>query len=203
MRITVISPESEDPREVRTLELLLAAGLPDYHVRKPGWDEGRTEAWLRRLPVDWRPRLILHGHAGLAARLGLGGCHAQDAGDEASNSAAARSCHDLAGLRRRLGRYRTLFFGPVFPSLTKAGYAPAPDFPWAELQAVLTGRPGAGRTRVYAIGGITAAGLPRCRALGFDGVAVLGAVWTSADPAGAFSALRDAADALGDIRHAA
>jgi len=114
-----------------------------------------------------------------------------------------RSCHDLAALQRRLGRYRALFFGPVFPSLTKAGYAPAPDFPWDKLQAVLTQRPSQSQTRVFAVGGITGAGLPRCHKLGFDGVAVLGAVWTSPDPSGAFLTLRDAAAALGAVRHAA
>jgi len=203
MRITVISPESDDPREVGVLEGFLAEGLEHYHVRKPGWDEGRTEAWLRDLPVTWRTRLVLHGHAALAAKLGLGGCHAKDAGDEASNSAVARSCHELASLRRRLGRYRVLFFGPIFPSLTKPGYAPAADFPWTDLQEVLTRRPAQSRTSVYAVGGITGAGLPRCRELGFDGVAVLGAVWTSPDPAAAFLTLRDAAAALGGVRHAA
>ena len=47
MRIVVISPESEDPREAAALDGLLAAGLDHYHVRKPAWAEAELESWLR------------------------------------------------------------------------------------------------------------------------------------------------------------
>jgi thiamine-phosphate pyrophosphorylase len=46
------------------------------------------------------------------------------------------------------------------------------------------------RAEVIALGGIDAARLPVCRALGFDGVAVLGSVWQAADPLKAFSELQ-------------
>jgi thiamine-phosphate pyrophosphorylase len=202
MRLVVISPETADSREVPAMEGFFAAGLERYHVRKPAWTRNALEAWLGHLPAAWRPRIILHGHPALAAALGLGGAHEADGAAGGGPPAFSRSCHDVPTLRRLLPAHGSLFFGPVFPSLSKPGYGPAPDFPWAELSAALAGR-SRGDARVLAIGGVTAAGLPRCRDLGFDGAAVLGAVWGEADPVAAYAALRGAAGRLEAERNAA
>jgi len=211
MQIVVISPESSDPREIPAMRRFFADGLECYHVRKPSWTAAELGAWLRGLPGEWRPRLILHEHHPLVGELGLGGRHDKDSGPAGNPlpGGSSRSCHDVASLRRHLGAYRTILFGPVFPSLSKPGYGPAADFPWYELWALLrqgrrAGTPGSpGSARVLAIGGITARRLARCFEIGFDGAAVLGAVWNDPDPARAFERIRDAAAKLDDARHAA
>jgi thiamine-phosphate pyrophosphorylase len=202
MRIVVISPEAEDPRELPAMEGLFAAGLGRYHVRKPAWTRGALEAWLGGLPAAWRPRIVLHQHHALANRLGLGGVHERDLGEKSAVRAFSRSCHAIESLRASLPRYESLFFGPVFASLTKEGYGPAADFPWDALASLLSER-APSDARVLAIGGVTSAGLARCRELGFDGAAVLGAVWNTQDPVATFVGLRDAAAGMEAKRHAA
>jgi thiamine-phosphate pyrophosphorylase len=201
MRIVVISPESSDPRELPAMEGFFAAGLGSYHVRKPSWTEGELEAWLRGLPAEWRPRIVLHQHHGLVAALGLGGRH--ERADSPRAQGGSRSCHDLPSLRRHLRSFAQVIFGPVFPSLTKAGYGPAAGFPWDELQGILKGRDGRGTARVLAIGGVTAGRLGRCAELGFDGAAVMGAVWNGPDPVRAFAGILAASGSLGATCHAA
>jgi thiamine-phosphate pyrophosphorylase len=201
MRIVVISPEGHDPREIPALGGMLAAGLERYHVRKPGWGEARLGDWLRSLPAPWRGALILHQHHALAAALGLGGVHDRD-GAPPSPGAASRSCHDLGSLRRALGTHPQALFGPVFPSLSKPGHGPAPDFPWDALAALLSA-PRPGPCKVLALGGVTAERLGRCLEAGFDGAAVMGAVWGAGDPVAAFRAVRGAAERLEASRHAA
>jgi thiamine-phosphate pyrophosphorylase len=204
MQIVVISPESTDPREVPSMEGFFAAGLMRYHVRKPSWGAPELEAWLRGLPEAWRPRIILHQHHFLVEALGLGGRHERDrVPGESGPRAKSRSCHDLASLRGCMRAFDQVLFGPVFPSLTKPGYGPPASFPWQELRAVLKGRGAQGSARVLAIGGITPGRLGRCNELGFDGAAVLGAVWNDPDPARAFAEILDAAGKLGAERHAA
>jgi thiamine-phosphate pyrophosphorylase len=202
MRLVIISPESADPRELPAVEGFFAAGLERYHLRKPSWSSQALADWLDALPPVWRPRVILHQHPSLAATFGLGGTHDRDVLGNAAQDGCSRSCHDLGSLRRHLAGYPALLFGPVFPSLTKPGYGPSPDFPWQGLKSVLAERSPA-HARVIAVGGVTAAGLPRCLELGFDGAAVLGAVWGSRDPQAAFQDLRDAAAKLEAQRHAA
>jgi thiamine-phosphate pyrophosphorylase len=203
MRIIVISPGSHDPREEACLEGLFEAGLERYHVRKPAWSAADLEAWIRRLPPAWRGRLVLHEHHPLVAGLGLGGRHEKDRPGYGEPPAESRSCHALTSLQGHLGRYAQVLFGPVFPSLSKEGYQPAGDFAWGELKAVLAPAGAARRGRALAIGGVTAERLDRCRELGFDGAAALGAVWGDPDPVGAYRSLRGQAAKLWGARHAA
>jgi thiamine-phosphate pyrophosphorylase len=103
-----------------------------------------------------------------------------------------RSCHDLATLRASLGRYDAVFLSPIFPSLSKPGHTPRADFDFTALTALLANRSFTERrTAVLALGGITSETAPRALTLGFDGVAVLGAIWLAADPVRAFSDLQN------------
>jgi thiamine-phosphate pyrophosphorylase len=190
MKVAVLSPEDEDPRERAVLEGLLDAGLRRYHVRKPMWTAGRLETWLRALPADWRPRLVLHAHPGLAESLGLGGSHGP--------GQASRSCHTHSELRDSLGQCDSVFFGPIYPSISKSGHGPSRLLSLPGLAAQLIRRtPAERRTAVFALGGITAGRVQSCRELGFDGVAVLGGVWQAPDPVRAFSEVDAAAREAG------
>jgi thiamine-phosphate pyrophosphorylase len=201
MQIVVISPEAEDPRELRAMEGLFAAGLERYHVRKPSWTAAVLESWLVRLPREWSARIVLHGHGPLAGRLGLAS-HDRDEPGVPAAPGSSRSCHSVPTLLRHMPHYRSILFGPVFPSLTKPGYGPAANFPWEELKAVLARR-SPGDARVLAVGGITSPRLARCRDLGFEGAALLGAVWNEGNPVAAYAAIRADAARLEAARHAA
>lgn len=188
----VISPEHEDPREPAVLTELFAAGLTHYHLRKPAWDRARLAAWLRALPPGHHPRLVLHTHHDLAADFPVAGLHDRDRQPPAKchvlrDTFRSRAVHDLAALRASLDAYDRLLFSPVFPSFSKPGHAPA--FSQADLKAVLA-LPR--RAEVIALGGIDASRLAACRDLGFDGVAVLGAVWQAVEPVRAFLTLQHA-----------
>jgi thiamine-phosphate pyrophosphorylase len=207
MKLVMISPERDEPREIAVLGALFAAGLERYHVRKPHWPAAQLETWLRALPAEWRSRLVLHQHHELVATIGLGGCHSRDDGSaprtpSADKGFTSRSCHDLATLRPALGHYDSVFFGPVFPSISKPGHGPNDNFPPTELSLLLNSRTShERRTAVLALGGVTAERLPQIRALGFDGVAVLGAVWQADDPVAAFCEIKSAFSALFDQAH--
>lgn len=199
MKPVLISPEGDDAREFAVLHELFAAGLDRYHLRKPGWSAAKVESWLQQAPVGWRARIVLHQHHELVGRFALGGRHWRDEANtpvpesgEATPTVVktgftSRSCHDLPTLRAALGHYDAVFFSPLFPSLSKPGHGPKPDFSSAELAALLRGRSAfERRTEAIALGGIDAANAARALALGFDRIALLGAVWQTADPVAEF-----------------
>lgn len=200
MQLIVISPEQEDPRETAVLGALLAAGLTHYHVRKPGWSSDQLRTWLTQLPAAWRPHLVLHSHHPLVTALGLGGRHWRDDGRAPAAPGAGYtscSCHDLAGLRRALGRYSAVFFGPLFAAHSKPGYGPVPAAVRTGLATLLAERtPAEQGTAVIALGGITAERVAECAELGCDGVAVLGGLWQTQAPLATYAALRSAAAPL-------
>ncbi len=193
MKLIVISPESEDAREQAVLVKLFAAGLTDYHLRKPTWTRAQLASWLRTLPTEFLPRIVLHTYHDLAAEFAVGGLHDRDEPEPKYNpigyTLRSRAVHDLPTLRALLDAYDRLLVSPLFPSFSKPGHAPDSRLAPVELQAVLA-LPR--RAEAIALGGIDASRLPACRDLGFDGVAVLGAIWQAADPLRAFDELQNA-----------
>jgi thiamine-phosphate pyrophosphorylase len=199
MKLVVISPPEDRVHEHRVCLALFQAGLARYHLRKPHWTEAATSTWLEALPRPWRSRVVLHAHHDLRARLGAGGVHFRDDGtaptDPATGGFTSRACHSAEAVAGALGRYHAVLVGPVFASHSKPGYGPLPQEARDKLRALLAARtPAQQRTEVIAIGGIDARSLPRCRAMGFDGAAVLGAIWDAPDPVATFLDLKATAD---------
>ena len=206
MKLVIISPEGFEPREHVVLAGLFASGLERYHVRKPGWNEAEVRRFIRGVPEQWRSRLVLHQSHELAAELGCGGVHYKDKvgrgtpaelGANAVRSIVApcllssRSCHTVAALEAALGHCDSVFFSPVFPSISKRDYGPTDDV--AEVSSLLNRRSVAQRrTTVVALGGIKPENAMRCGELGFDGVAVLGALWQAEKPLKVFDQLQEA-----------
>jgi thiamine-phosphate pyrophosphorylase len=189
VKLIVISPESEDGREPAVIARLFAAGLTHYHVRKPSWDRGALAAYLHAIPTEYHPRIVLHSHHDLVDEVAIGGLHFRDTDGPPSPLFRSRAVHDLATLRASLDRYDRLLFSPVFPSLSKPGRLPDPLIATCDLRALFA-QPR--RAEVIALGGIDASRVAQCCDLGFDGVAVLGAIWQSADPVRAFHDLQQA-----------
>jgi thiamine-phosphate pyrophosphorylase len=186
MKLIVISPESEESREQSVLALLFAAGLTSYHLRKPTWTRDQLAAWLRALPSEFHSRIVLHSHHDLTTEFQVGGVHN---GPTATPFAPLRShaIHSIVELRGLLDARARLLFSPVFASISKPGYGPT--FDHEELRSALA-LPR--RAEVIALGGINASRIPTCGDLGFDGVAVLGAIWQAADPVRAFTEVQNA-----------
>jgi thiamine-phosphate pyrophosphorylase len=192
LALLVISPEAEDSREQAVLVQLFAAGLTSYHLRKPTWTRAQLTAWLHALPSEFHPRLVLHTHHDLASEFALGGIHDRDESNPKchliGDTFRSRAVHDLPTLRASLNTYDRLLVSPIFPSFSKPGHAPDARLAPADLRTALA-LPR--RAEVIALGGIDASRIPACRGLGFDGVAVLGAIWQTADPVRTFHALQD------------
>ncbi len=200
MRLIVISPEAEDARESVVLVELFSAGLTHYHLRKPSWSRAQLAAWLQSLPESLHARIVLHTHHDLAAEFAVGGLHDRDhppqpkcnlIGDtlRASVLLRSRAVHTFSALRDSLYDYDRLLVSPVFNSISKPGHGPSADFVFTDLKAILS-LPR--KAEVVALGGIDAHRIHACREYGFDGVAVLGAVWQAADPVRAFHQLNQA-----------
>ena len=178
MRVIVITAPEFLPDEAAMLAALLEHGADRIHLRKPGCTAGELAALIERLPAKYYPRISLHDHFGLQARYGIGGIHLNSRNPlppRGFKGVVSRSCHSLEELTR-YASLDYLFLSPLFPSISKEGYGPA----LSEKQLKTATELGIITEKVVALGGISADTLPRLRGLGFGGVAVLGALWGTA-----------------------
>ncbi len=105
--------------------------------------------------------------------------------DRATVGPVGRSCHSPSELSRAGDegcQWATL--SPIYPSRSKPGYGPplGPD--------ALAGAP----LPTWALGGVDAENAAKCLEFGAAGVAVMGAVLASRDPASAFARIQDRLD---------
>jgi thiamine-phosphate pyrophosphorylase len=138
---------------------------------------------------------MVHDHDGLLDRFDIGGIHFTERRRLSDRGAIRRlrqqwpgcrissAFHRIADIPASDGRLDYLFLSPIFDSISKPGYRAAFDRP--DLEAFLS----ATDQRIVALGGIDGPLIAEAAALGFWGVAALGAVWAGGDPLGAVQAL--------------
>lgn len=197
----VISPEADYPNEPGWAVKLMEAGLGCYHLRKPAWDEASVVHFLQQIPGHYLNRLVLHQAHDFVVSSRLGGWHFKDdalllsqadyrRGLRLEGQSLSRSIHNLDELNGNLLEWDYVFLGPVFPSISKEGYGPG----WEETslgESMRSCKETCG-TRVYALGGVDAGNAGHCVELGFDGVALLGAIWSSPNPLTSYLKVKEA-----------
>ncbi len=163
------------------LEALCIRGLRAVQLR----EKDLSEADLAALALSLRPvferngtRWLVNGPAAVAARCSATGVHlAADQDAEAARAVVGegalvgKSVHDAAGARSAEAAGADLvLFGPVFDTPAKRRFGPPQGI--ERLREVCESI----RVPVFAIGGVTPARVPECRAAGARGVAVMSAL---------------------------
>ncbi len=203
--LIVISPETEYAKEAFWVSRMFEEGLERYHLRKPGWSKGRLIAFVQQIHEKYWSRFVLHQSYELVGKLDLAGYHLKDNSDalseverfqevRRSSQSMSRSVHSFEALHSDSGNWDYLFLSPVFDSISKEGYSS--KWTLEEIESVLNGDFEKPLTKCYALGGVDSSNINRCLEIGFDGVAVLGAVWNDADPLKAFGELKGAMNSV-------
>jgi thiamine-phosphate pyrophosphorylase len=195
MKLIIISPPDDYPDEHQVVRRLLNQSSATFHLRKPGWGHAQLADYLRHIPSGLHPRIMVHDHSRLLRSFTLKGVHFTEKRRRQSPQAIealkqqTQGCrissafHRIADIPEPDGLLDDVFLSPIFDSISKKGYRAA--FTHAELRDFLarTGH------SVVALGGIDARRIAQAAALGFKGVAALGAVWMRTVPENAARAL--------------
>ena len=177
--ILITSPEDFSDEHV-LIEAMFRRGLERLHLRKPRKNIRAMERWIFDLDPAFRERVVVHGHDDLRTAFNLAGIHGED-------SYSLHSCTELLVFAQPCSY---AFLSPIFPSFSKPGYNPAyTDTVFREGIKAWRAQKNHPVKQLYALGGIDAERLNTVREWGFDGAAVLGAVWDAADPLGAWDLL--------------
>lgn len=165
----VITPEQIASDEAEAIASMLDDGCWRVHIRKPNADKDTLRSYLDVLcgKVDAK-RLSMHYYHDLALEYGFGGLHGVT---DKQNVMRSISCHSLEEVENAKD-VDYLFVSPVFDSISKQGYKAAIDIGKAGDLI----RKGLG-PEVVALGGIEESNLAVLSEAGFNGIALLGAVW--------------------------
>lgn len=179
MELFVISDPIAFKGETELINLLFESGMSVFHLRKEGINKAEYAALLEGIRAQYHDRIALHQFHELSFDFpGIKRLHypewfrRQNFKEHLPNNTNGKilstSIHQLASLGETTG-FDYTFYGPVFNSISKPGYTGTiqPGF------KLPIGRP----VQIIALGGIEWNNLEQIKTLGFDGLAILGAIW--------------------------
>ena len=188
MRLVIVTPPDDVAREPHVVSDILQQSSATLHLRKPGRGPEELAGYLRHIPTGLHHRIMVHGHPYLTETFNLRGIHfterqrlkrphaIRQLRQTRPDCRISSSFHRIPDIPHPDGQLDYIFLSPIFDSISKQGYAAA--FDHEDLKHFLSST---GHT-VIALGGIDDRRIAVAATLGFTGVAVLGAIWTSATP---------------------
>ena len=179
--LLVLSDPGSVQKEALYINQLFDAGLSVFHLRKPESSVEDLTRLLQEINPEHHPKIALHQQHGLANEWGIVRLHYNETSRmqmteemltafKLQNKVLSTSIHDRADYEQLSSCFDYTFLGPVFDSLSKTNYkAMSP-----EKRMVA---PRKKETKIIALGGIYAGNCTLPFEWGFDGIALLGALW--------------------------
>ncbi|MDA3883889.1 MAG: thiamine phosphate synthase [Bacteroidales bacterium] len=176
MNISLISYESFFMGEAEIVSTLLETYDCTFHIRKPKASYNDYVQFLNFIPSKYHVNIIAHDYPELMKAFKLKGIHlsSKKRQEFSSKHIVSTSTHSIAELQYLDGIYDRMFIAPIFPSISKEGYSG--NINMNDLGSYLaSGR----KSKIIALGGIDSKRATELKNSNFDGLAVLGSVWTN------------------------
>ncbi|KAA2244884.1 thiamine phosphate synthase [Chitinophaga agrisoli] len=179
--ILIITHPEPLPNETILWQELLAAGADALLLRRPHWGPDEYGQVLTQTDPACYDRILIAGHWQLYQRFGLMGVHLSENLRNSTPRALLealrhqRCClstgiHSTVALPGAGDPWDLVLLSPVFDSISKPGYKGQFN---SGFRLVRDG----GGPKLLALGGVNATNAAQARQMGFDGIALLGAIW--------------------------
>jgi len=185
--LLVITHADHLPGETECWKELLSAGADAILLRKPGWTEDDYVSLLERTDPACYSRILIAQYCLLQQRYGLLGAHFSEHLRDSTppqwlEALRSEGCllstgiHHSGALPAMTAHWDLLLLSPVFDSISKPGYkGQVPEgFRLGDSGQLAVG---SRQSRVLALGGVDQGNAAMAKQMGFDGIALLGAVW--------------------------
>lgn len=149
-----------------------------FHLRKPDLTVSEVHDYLLAMDPAHYHRIVLHHQHELIREFPLKGVHLTESMRISGKKPAhvlSTSFHSLTEAAKEGLSYSYFFCSPVFPSISKSGYRT--DENWN-----ICDQPHEFRKKAVALGGVDLDNLHQISSLGFQHIALLGAVWLHKNP---------------------
>lgn len=191
--LLVISNPTPVANEAALINELFDEGLPVLHLRKPGSSLKEMALLLHDINPLHYPKIALHQHHSIADNFGISRLHYTETArktvsqetlsEQRAEHVVSTSVHSLADYQGLTEYFDYAFLSPVFNSISKPGHQ-AQSFAFRKSDKKLY-------TKLIALGGIDESNCSKAYEMGYDGIALLGAVWNTEDSLRAFKSIQD------------
>ena len=186
MKLVIFSSHNNLHSEPKQVVQMFEHGLETLHLRKPSFSLKDLIEYIELIPSEYHDRIVIHTHHKLAKKFNLKGIHFSKVHRNKNyntklkylsfrlrfgNILITRSCHKVHKSEENSSRYAYVFLSPMFESISKKSHGGL--FSERHIKKALAEK----KQKVYALGGIDETKFKDLHDLGFDGVALLGAVW--------------------------
>lgn len=200
MKLIVVTDANWVENEHDVLKMLFKSGLRYLHVRKPNFTYSQMSDYIKKIPLDYHDRIILHSHHRLVFTYELKGIHITEKHRKSGFKMFMRtvvypilkpkiqltaSFHKLSDLKSNKKKYRYVFLSPIFESISKAEHAPS--YSLGKITDALS----TVKKNVIALGGVDDTKISTCSEMGFEGVALSGYIWQSGSPVTNFKVAKE------------
>lgn len=192
MKLLVCSTPEKLSDEQQLVQELMHSGLETFHLRKPSFSTDELRDWLTQVSSSDRKNIVLHSHWLLAEEFKIKGIHigaaafknmtlaeqqAWMAYGKRKQLTISSSVHDQEEIHRLPIGFDYVWLSPIFESISKEAYTSSfSDHQFDHWTKELKEQK---QTQVYALGGVTARHAIKLAQRGFDGMVVLGSVWSN------------------------
>ncbi len=182
--VIVISSPTPITKEASLINLLFDEGLAIFHLRKPESSSQELVLLLQEINPIFYPKIVLHSHHYLAKSFGINRLHFNEVSRKqliedaletykAEGVILSTSIHSTDDYNQLPDKFDYTFLSPVFDSISKPNYQ-AQKFNLNDIHKKTN-------TKLIALGGIDETNCMKAFEMGFDGIALLGAIWNSED----------------------
>ncbi len=194
--IVVFTSESIVPKEAYIINHLFEEGLEVLHLRKPNKSLSECSNLINSIETKFHDRIMIHQHHVLTEKYNLKGIHFKESdrihlGDnmydhikymKLNGFEISTGFHDISTLLEQAYAFNYVFLSPIYNSISKEGYN-GKKFDFERLKKR--------KEKIFALGGINKTNISEVFKMGFDGSAVLGAVWKSDNPIATYNELQN------------
>lgn len=182
--LTIISPEENVKNETDIVNEFFEEGLQIFHLRKSWTNVIQYKKYLEGIKPTFLSKISLHlNNHSIHSSMQLNRFHIKENqrlshGEQTYQLMAqdgfhlSTSIHRTDSLDTLLPFWNYVFLSPVSESISKPGYK-------NDELTRLTFKRGRSKHRIIALGGITPQNAANILKRGYDGVAVLGAIWNN------------------------
>ncbi len=181
MKCILITPPYFHTNEIEILKFAFDCRFDKIHIRKPNKNEVVLNSYLSKIPDKIIQKSSLHYYKNVIHQYNFSGFHLdtktinnilndKNFETEIKSKQYSASFHFQEKIQEKIKglNIQYAFCSPVFSSISKENYKPS--FEWNIQQSYKD-------LELIALGGIDHTKIEECKNRGFNGVAILGAVW--------------------------